>query len=476
MYLLTEGTMEYTVVSSKPNEGGNLRIAALRPGDCRLEIELCPIEINGTVTCEIKERENGAVAFSAEVAAEENRIEISRLYNYVEYSLVLRLAGDGIAEECTPRLFRCGYIPGHVVTYMHPEDSFYRPSGRFLGSPSLIRLPGGKLLASHDVFNDFTATGGTLDTSYFYSSTDEGATWTFASMLPRAFWGKLFELRGRLFFLCVSNEYGALLVYESKDEGKTWLGPTELMAPGTLSEGGPHRAPAPMIGYKGRLWASLEYGSWQSGKAHMAGVISVGADDDPMDAASWVCTGFLPYNYNWPGTSIGSKCEKYLEGNMVVSPEDRLFDFLRYQCRNATPSHGKAILLEVDPQEPATLPRFFRVVDFPGNASKFSIQYDPVMRLYYALCNRIVTDCTHQRNLLSLVSSSDLMEWKLERDIINYNDNGWPEDEEMVGFQYPDWIFDGDDILFLARTALNKAVRYHDANYMTFHRIRNFRR
>ena len=81
-----------------------------------------------------------------------------------------------------------------------------------------------------------------------------------------------------------------------------------------------------------------------------------------------------------------------------------------------------------------------------------------------------------QRNLLSLIASPDLIHWTLRRDILNYNDNGWWEDEHFVGFQYPDWIFQGEDILFLSRTAVNRAVRYHDSNYITFHRIRNFRR
>ena len=45
-----------------------------------------------------------------------------------------------------------------------------------------------------------------------------------------------------------------------------------------------------------------------------------------------------------------------------------------------------------------------------------------------------------------------------------------------VGFQYVDFLFDGDDIIFLCRTADCGAANFHDANFSTFHRIRNFRK
>ena len=56
-------------------------------------------------------------------------------------------------------------------------------------------------------------------------------------------------------------------------------------------------------------------------------------------------------------------------------------------------------------------------------------------------------------------------------EIFDYRD----QDVEKVGFQYVDFEFEGDDILFLCRTAINGAANFHDANYFTFHRIKNFR-
>ncbi|MGB5875183.1 MAG: exo-alpha-sialidase, partial [Bacteroidota bacterium] len=52
-------------------------------------------------------------------------------------------------------------------------------------------------------------------------------------------------------------------------------------------------------------------------------------------------------------------------------------------------------------------------------------------------------------------------------------------DVEKTGFQYIDWLFDGEDIIAVSRTAfddgLGGAHNQHDANFITFHRIEGFR-
>ena len=78
------------------------------------------------------------------------------------------------------------------------------------------------------------------------------------------------------------------------------------------------------------------------------------------------------------------------------------------------------------------------------------------------------------RNMLSLAVSKDLYDWKVVTTIAK----GWNPISQA--FQYPDWQFDGDDIVIASRTAWfdgeAEAKNMHDANYMTFHRIKNFRR
>ena len=40
--------------------------------------------------------------------------------------------------------------------------------------------------------------------------------------------------------------------------------------------------------------------------------------------------------------------------------------------------------------------------------------------------------------------------------------------------RYPDWIFDGNDILLLVRIAFGRSYNFHDANYQCFFRIENY--
>jgi hypothetical protein len=48
-------------------------------------------------------------------------------------------------------------------------------------------------------------------------------------------------------------------------------------------------------------------------------------------------------------------------------------------------------------------------------------------------------------------------------------------DRKQHAWQYVDWLFDGDDIIYVSRTGWDDSHNFHDANYMTFHRLRNFR-
>lgn len=79
-----------------------------------------------------------------------------------------------------------------------------------------------------------------------------------------------------------------------------------------------------------------------------------------------------------------------------------------------------------------------------------------------------------QRNILSLMYSENLLDWHLKRDILNYEDRNFPEDSTKVGFQYVDFVFDGEDIVFAGRIALNNAYNFHNANHLTVQRIRNY--
>ena len=37
-----------------------------------------------------------------------------------------------------------------------------------------------------------------------------------------------------------------------------------------------------------------------------------------------------------------------------------------------------------------------------------------------------------------------------------------------------DWIFDGDDIIFVVRESMGDSINFHDTNYVTMYRMENY--
>ena len=69
--------------------------------------------------------------------------------------------------------------------------------------------------------------------------------------------------------------------------------------------------------------------------------------------------------------------------------------------------------------------------------------------------------------------SDDLLSWSVAADIIDRREVA---DSKEEGIQYVDFEIEGDNIIFLSRTAINRPHNYHDSNYTTFHCIENFRK
>jgi len=473
-------------------------INRLAPGDGRVVVDWEASDLeelgpgNSRIVVECKERGGGwAGARRLEPAPGEYSTSIAPLVNGKDYEIRVRVypggrpgpanraadptgqdtwAGVAPLAESAVRMVRPGPVPGVVVNYIHPEDYTYNSSGRSTASPSIARLPDGAYVASHDIYWQRHGQNRTL----LFISRDGGATWRFLSELCPCFWGKLFVHRGRLYMLATETEYGALIIRGSDDGGMTWTEPATILPGGSHEAGGPHKAPVPVVEHEGRLWTAVEHGSWLRG-AHDAGVVSAPVDADLLDPKSWSVTPFLPYDPAWPGTIRGGDKPGVLEGNIVATPSGELVNFLRYNTVGGVPDYGKAVVLNVNAKDPTAPLTFRQVVDFPGNMSKFTIYFDPVSKYYWSLVNRVTTPNVRQRNILSLVRSPDLVTWEVIEDILNYEENGWPEDNTKVGFQYVDWMFEGEDIVALSRTAINGAWNYHNANHITFHRIQNFR-
>ena len=111
-------------------------------------------------------------------------------------------------------------------------------------------------------------------------------------------------------------------------------------------------------------------------------------------------------------------------------------------------------------------------MNFPGGGDKFTVRQDHISSQYIALVNPQEGPNLY-RNILSLSVSDDLIHWQLVKELQRH------PDPKYHAFQYVDWDFDGDDIVYASRTAYDDgqggANRAHDANFLTFHRIEGFR-
>lgn len=329
----------------------------------------------------------------------------------------------------------------------------------YVGCPSVAVLPDGRYVASHSWFGPGTRN----KDSVVFGSGDRGKTWQKLADLEGQWWSTLFLHRGALYIMGAGGEYGNAVIRRSDDGGKTWTQPKDAASGLLLSDGGYHCAPVPVVVHGGRIWRAMEDnragGGW--GRHFRSFVLSAAADADLLKAANWTCTNRLHFDPNWFKASNPG----WLEGNVVVAPGGDVLNLLRFNddrgdraaiCRVSADGAKQTF----DPQKD--------MIDFPGGRNKFTIRYDSRTRRYWSLVNT-QTNPPATRNILALTSSSDLRAWTIASILLRHEERG------HHAWQYIDWLFEENDILFVSRTAWDGSHSFHDANYFTFHRIENFR-
>ena len=352
-------------------------------------------------------------------------------------------------------------FPGTIIDYVPPETLSY------VGCPSIAILPNGNYVASHSYFGG----GTTNDQSVIFGSQDQGKTWQKLADLDGQWWSNLFVHNDALYIMGVDKMWGSVAIRRSTDGGQTWTTPTDSQSGLLRDDGQYHTAPVPMVIHDERIWRAMEvdhaYPS-QSADPHpySSFVMSAPIDADLLDASSWTATNFLEFDVTRVGKEPGAYSGGWREGNVVVTPDGDLVNFLRIDDAGA----DRADILSVsdDGTQISFDDENWGLVDFPGGRTKFTIRYDPVSQRYWSLTNK-QTDPTAERNILVLTSSADLKNWDVNSVILSHPDT------EYHGFQYVDWQFDGNDLVAVSRTAFENAHNYHDANYLTFHRITDFR-
>lgn len=362
-----------------------------------------------------------------------------------------------------------GRVPGIVVNYIPAHTKVY------IGSPSICILPNGDYVASHDHFGAGSTEHERALTAV-YKSTDRGRSWEKISEIKGQFWSNLFVHNQQLYIMGTWKHHGNFIIRRSLDGGKTWSEPTDGKN-GLLLEGEYHTAPMPIILHKGRLWRAIENAKADTkawGKRYSAMVISAPVNADLLSSSNWTATNSLPYD----STFLDGKFGGWLEGNVVVTPEGAIVDILR--VASSEPGRDIAAVVKIsDDGKKATFNPKTDFMDFVGGAKKFSIRYDEKSKRYWTLVNMAKDEFSHLltarvRNTLVIKSSPDLINWTVHKILLEH------PDVEKHGFQYVDWQFDGKDLIFVSRTAFDDefggARNYHDANFLTFHRIKRYQK
>lgn len=441
-------------------EFGDIYICRLVPSSTAIHMEWLALDGADSYSIYIRVRDCGEFRKAGETG--DLFFDITGLEPALDYEFYVESNG----KKSRVRLARTGEAVGVVVNYLHPDDRYYGFSGHCLCSPSLVRHPDGFLLSSMDVFEH----GGGQCLTLIFRSDDDGETWHYVSELYPAFWGKMFIHKGELYMTACSTEYADLLIGKSTDGGKTWTEPTILLR-GLHTKNytsGVHKNPEPMVYYGGRIWGTIEWG--HGAKTHPVMVMSAPEDSDLLDASSWSFSEPLEYNPNWEGVAKGPS-DGNIEGSLVVL-DGELYNIMRYGVGPQNdPPYGLILGFKVDTENPENPLQYWRAIKFPGNRSKFTIKFDEVTGKFFTICTRITDPYITARNLLTLMVSDDCIHWSVLKDIYDRRDM----DPMKVGFQYVDYEFEGDDILFLCRTGLNEPDNYHNTNYQTFDRIKNFR-
>ena len=347
--------------------------------------------------------------------------------------------------------------------------SFGKVDANLRGSPSITQLRDGTLLATHDIFGP--ASG--KNVTRVFASKDGGLSWEQQSEIIGQFWSTLFVHKGSVYLMGPNAEFGAVVIRRSQDGGRTWSDPSDSQH-GRLLEGKFHTAPTPVIEHAGRVWRAMEdIGGPEDWPTHFRSfVLSAPLNSNPLDATSWVRSNAVSSDQ----TLLNNHFHGWLEGNAVVLPNGGTGVLLRVDAKPLGDEAALAFVSEdgrVESFDPST-----GTVSMPGGSVKFTVRFDSKSKQYWSITNILPANESPAnpgivRNTLALVRSKDLHHWEVVRRLWHH------DDDKHYGSQYVDWVFDKNDLVAVARTAdedsSGGAHDFHDANLLTFFRVRAFR-
>jgi hypothetical protein len=353
------------------------------------------------------------------------------------------------------------------------------PGERFIHDPGMTLLPSGRVLVAAPRWQ----LKGNERSVLIARSSDGGRRWRPLASLPYHD-ATPFVVNHSLYMFVQPQNWKDVYFTRSEDEGETWANPVKIF------EGSYWNTSTGMVTTKDHLYWALDADNWASTVA-----ISADLSKDLLHPSAWRMSNavrrpetpqtlrrnlFPPASARWTHQWKG---DTWLEPN-VVRVNGRIRVILRMIVDEYATANLAAVCDLHDDGERLHL-SFGQFDPLPGGQNKFFILYDPVSPLFWMLSN-LVTDSQdvfnnhdaliatgylggtgNERRFLMLSYSVDASNW-FSAGCVARGTN------ILQSFMYPSASVSGPDLILTSRTSRN-GHNQHDADLVTFHRVKNFR-
>lgn len=401
-------------------------------------------------------------------------------------SAAVTAAGAAVGRAAPAPLTNTGGRAGplaqeHVKVFHNPDPQ------RYVEGCGLVALNEKTFVAVVPVVprNEWSeARRSTESRAHIVRSNDRGQTWREVSVLPY-YSAVPWVHRGRLHLF--ANRGGTkvrnddLLLLRSDDGGATWSEPVNLF------QGHYWNCHTGIVMRDNRLYAATDDLSLGAKRGPI--VFSGDLSRDVMDPASWRRSEPVPF----PGVPdmltherFKASPSQYLEPN-VIEAQGRLRVLACVKPKRQTTA-GLAAVFDVSDDGHKLDLSFVQYHPMPGGQLKFCVIRDDVSRMFWATANLVVDDQGafdwwgpakrgkfwghsdtggNDRRFLMLFYGLDGLNWFQAGCVAQ-------APKISQSFMYAKPVIDGDDLAIISRSSIN-APNQHDADYATFHRVKNFR-
>jgi len=392
------------------------------------------------------------------------------------------------------------YVVVHKVRDLkHPQHAVC------VGSPDIVRLPSGRLIASMELWRKRPTSGDEGGIDYpnhckIKASDDSGKSWKQISSNGIT-WGSLFYVNDALYMIGNDPHKRDIRIIRSPDLGLTWSEPVTLFKDSRY-----HGSATPVHVKDGFIYRAFE--DLKAGSASF--VVAGDLSKDLLDPTAWRRSNKVNPPRNTPSISRRASTKKdgrdgvgnwFLEGN-VIEIRGELHVLLRTRI-DVQLTAGLTSVCRLEDDGKTMNYEFVQFYPMPGGQNKFDIVFDEKSGLYWT-CTACVPN-TYQdpkpmaargfhgnpgntRRILMLNYSIDGLNW-FQAGCVAMSRN------PLESFHYSSQAIDGDDLLVLSRSSLGAKDGYaeytwktsftegkaklpynnHDSNMITFHRVKNFR-